>query len=107
VILILWIIRTIFNALRDYLKLKPRYSDKPIDIQVIMIILWMSVIIIISRLFEIGRFYFWGCFRFDYFNFQGYYFRFVASVQVAINDMIRIGDWITINKLLMGCNRLI
>jgi miniconductance mechanosensitive channel len=27
-ILILWIIRTIFNALRDYLKLKPRYSDK-------------------------------------------------------------------------------
>jgi miniconductance mechanosensitive channel len=30
-ILILWIIRTIFNALRDYLKLKPRYSDKPID----------------------------------------------------------------------------
>jgi hypothetical protein len=32
-----------FNALRDYLKLKPRYSDKPIDsfIQVIMIVLWM------------------------------------------------------------------
>jgi miniconductance mechanosensitive channel len=30
-----------FNALRDYLKLKPRYSDKPIDsfIQVIMIVL--------------------------------------------------------------------
>jgi len=43
VFLILWIIRTIFNALRDYLKLKPRYSDKPIDsfIQVIMIVLWM------------------------------------------------------------------
>jgi miniconductance mechanosensitive channel len=33
--------RTIFNALKDYLKLKPRYSDKPIDsfIQVIMIVL--------------------------------------------------------------------
>jgi miniconductance mechanosensitive channel len=57
-ILILWIIRTIFNALRDYLKLKPRYSDKPIDsfIQVIMIILWIvGIIIIISRLFEIGH----------------------------------------------------
>ena len=43
VMLVLCIIRTIFNALRDYLKLKPRYSDKPIDsfIQVIMIVLWM------------------------------------------------------------------
>jgi miniconductance mechanosensitive channel len=43
VILVLWIIRTIFSALKDYLKLKPRYSDKPIDsfIQVIMIVLWI------------------------------------------------------------------
>ena len=41
VILVLWITRTIFNALRDYLKQQPRYSDKPIDsyIQVIMIVL--------------------------------------------------------------------
>jgi hypothetical protein len=32
-----------FSALKDYLKLKPRYSDKPIDsfIQVIMIVLWI------------------------------------------------------------------
>jgi miniconductance mechanosensitive channel len=57
-ILILWIIRTIFNALRDYLKLKPRYSDKPIDsfIQVIMIISVDSGYhYYISRLFEIGH----------------------------------------------------
>jgi hypothetical protein len=45
-----------FSALKDYLKLKPRYSDKPIDsfIQVIMIVLWI-VGIILSRLFEIGH----------------------------------------------------
>ena len=43
IILSLWITRSIFNALKDYLKSKPRYSDKPIDsyIQVIMIVLWI------------------------------------------------------------------
>jgi hypothetical protein len=46
------------SALKDYLKLKPRYSDKPIDsfIQVIMIVLWIvGITIILSRLFEIGH----------------------------------------------------
>ena len=58
VMLILWIVRTVFNALRDYLKLKPRYSDKPIDsfIQVIMIVLWaVGIAIIMSRLFDINQ----------------------------------------------------
>jgi miniconductance mechanosensitive channel len=43
VILSLWITKTIFNALRDYLKQNPSYRDKPIDsyIQVIMIVLWI------------------------------------------------------------------
>jgi miniconductance mechanosensitive channel len=57
VILVLWIIH-LFSALKDYLKLKPRYSDKPIDsfIQVIMIVLWIvGITIILSRLFEIGH----------------------------------------------------
>ena len=42
VFLVLWITRSVFNALKDYLKQIPTYSDKPIDsyIQVIMIILW-------------------------------------------------------------------
>jgi miniconductance mechanosensitive channel len=38
-----------FNALRDYLKLKPRYSDKPSFIQVIMIVLWAVGITVIFR----------------------------------------------------------
>ena len=51
ILLSLWIVRTIFNALRDYLKQMPKYSDKPIDsyIQVVMIILWMiGIFVIIS-----------------------------------------------------------
>ncbi|MEZ7504950.1 mechanosensitive ion channel family protein [Flavobacterium sp. Arc2] len=105
VILVLWIIRTIFNALRDYLKLKPRYSDKPIDsfIQVIMIMLWIvGIIIIISRVFEIGHTELLTTFgavsALIILIFRDIILGFVASVQVSINDMIRIGDWITMAK---------
>jgi len=105
VILVLWIIRTVFNALRDYLKLKPRYSDKPIDsfIQVIMIVLWIvGIIIIISRVFEIGHTELLTTFgavsALIILIFRDIILGFVASVQVSVNDMIRIGDWITMAK---------
>lgn len=104
-ILVLWIIRTIFNALRDYLKQKPRYSDKPIDsfIQVIMIVLWLvGFVILISKLFSINfnnMFTTLGAVSaLIILLFRDIILGFVASVQVAVNDMIRIGDWITINK---------
>jgi small-conductance mechanosensitive channel len=105
VFLILWIIRTVFNALRDYLKLKPRYSDKPIDsfIQVIMIVLWMvGVTIIISRLFEINQTEILTTFgavsALIILIFRDIILGFVASIQVSVNDMIRIGDWVTMDK---------
>ena len=56
VLLSLWIIKTIFHALRDHLKQNPSYSDKPIDsyIQVIMIVLWVfGLFIIVSKIFDI------------------------------------------------------
>jgi len=105
VVLVLWIIRTVFNTLRDYLKLKPRYSDKPIDsfIQVIMIILWLvGIAIIISRLFEISSKNFLATLgavsALIILIFRDLILGFVASIQVSVNDMIRIGDWITMNK---------
>ena len=57
VLLSLWIIKTIFNALRDYLKQNPTYSDKPIDsyIQVIMIVLWLfAFVFVVSKIFDIS-----------------------------------------------------
>jgi miniconductance mechanosensitive channel len=65
-----------FSALKDYLKLKPRYSDKPIDsfIQVIMIVLWIvGITIILSRLFEIGHtelWLLWCCISADNIDFR-------------------------------------
>lgn len=105
IILFLWIIRTIFNALRDYLKQKPEYSDKPIDsfIQVIMIILWMvGTAVIISKLFDINQNEFLtivgAISALVILIFRDTILGFVASVQVAINDMVRIGDWITMEN---------
>ena len=105
VLLILWIIRTIFNAFRDYLKYIPAYSDKPIDsfIQVIMIVLWMiGITVIISEIFEIKPntlFTTLGAVSaIVILIFRDTILGFVASVQVSLNDMVRIGDWITFDK---------
>ncbi len=105
VLLVLWIIRTIFNAFRDYLKHIPAYSDKPIDsfIQVIMIVLWMiGITVIISELFEIKPntlFTTLGAVSaIVILIFRDTILGFVASVQVSLNDMVRIGDWITFDK---------
>ena len=105
VLLVLWIVRTIFNALRDYLKLKPRYSDKPIDsfIQVIMIVLWaVGITVIISKLFDIDQkellTILGAVSAVIILIFRDTILGFVSSVQVSINDMVRIGDWITMDK---------
>ena len=105
VVLIIMIIRTGLNILRSYLKLKPRYNDKPIDsfIQVFNIVLWMfGIIIIISKLFDIDQkdllTILGAISALIILIFRDTILGFVASVQVAINDMVRIGDWVTMEK---------
>lgn len=105
VLLILWIVRTVFNALRDNLKQIPKFSDKPIDsyIQVIMIVLWVfGISFIISRVFDINKNEFLailgGISAIILLIFRDTLLGFVASVQVTLNDMVRIGDWITFDK---------
>lgn len=105
VLLILWIIRTIFNAIRDYLKQDHKFSDKPIDsyIQVIMIVLWIfGIIIIVSEIFDIDTKNLLAILgtvsAVIILIFRDTILGFVASVQVSLNDMVRIGDWITFDK---------
>ena len=105
VLLSLWIIKTIFHALRDHLKLNPRYSDKPIDsyIQVIMIVLWVfAFIFVVSKIFDISPVTMLGTFgavsAIIILIFRDTILGFVASEQVSLNDMVRIGDWITFDK---------
>lgn len=105
IFLVLWIVRSILKAFRDYLKEKTQFSDKPIDsyIQVIMIILWIfGLIIIISEIFDIKTTTLYGTLgavsAVVILIFRDTILGFVASVQVSLNDMVRIGDWITFDK---------
>ncbi len=105
VVLIIMIIRTGLNILRYYLKLNPRYSDKPIDsfIQVLNIVIWLfGTTVIISKIFDINQkdllTILGAISALIILIFRDTILGFVASVQVAINDMVRIGDWVTMEK---------
>lgn len=105
VLLSLWIVRSILKATSEYIKEKPKLSDKPIDsyVQVIMIIIWIFCIgIIISKIFDINLNTLFGVLgaisAIILLIFRDTILGFVASVQVSLNDMVRIGDWITFDK---------
>ena len=105
VILSLWIIRSVLKSIRDYLKQKQKYSDKPIDsyVQVIMIVLWLfGIVVIIYEIFDVERATILGTLgaisAIIILIFRDTILGFVASVQVSLNDMVRIGDWITFDK---------
>ena len=105
IILSLWITRSIFNSLRDYLKQKPRFSDKPIDsyIQVIMLFLWLfGIVSFVLILFDVSKTTLFTTFgsisAVIILIFRDTILGFVASISVSVNDMVRIGDWITMEK---------
>ncbi|WP_298329707.1 mechanosensitive ion channel domain-containing protein [uncultured Dokdonia sp.] len=105
IILALRIIRAFLHTLRDYFKTVPGLRDKPIDsyIQVFMIIAWILMIFYaISLLTDVSIGAALGTFgaasAIILLIFKDTILGFVASIQVAINDMVRIGDWITFEK---------
>lgn len=105
VILLLWITQTLLNALKTYLKTNPKYSDKPIEsyVQVMMMVLWsFGVIFIILYLFDtsIAKLVatFGAISALIILIFRDTILGFAASIQVTINDLVRIGDWITVEK---------
>tara|TARA_B100000767_G_scaffold264471_1_gene279389 strand:- start:1192 stop:2433 length:1242 start_codon:yes stop_codon:yes gene_type:complete len=102
VVVAIALIRSLLKSLRDYLKTLSSFKDKPIDsyIQVIMIFLWfVGGIIILSVLTgtEIGTFLttLGALSAVLLFVFKDTILGFVASVQITINDTVRIGDWIS------------
>ncbi|WP_165748390.1 mechanosensitive ion channel family protein [Cellulophaga sp. Z1A5H] len=105
IILTLWIVRSFLNTLKDYFKTLPSLRDKPIDsyIQVFMIFAWMlgimSAFAIITGI-EFIKFIttIGAASAVIILVFKDTILGFVASIQVSINDMVRIGDWITIEK---------
>ena len=105
VLLALRIARSLLNTVRDYLKTLPRFKDKPIDsyIQVFMIFAWaggiLSILAIITDT-DVWKFLtgLGAVSAVLLLVFRDTILGFVASIQVSINDMVRIGDWITFEK---------
>ena len=105
ILLLLWIIRSLLNTVKDYLKTLPSLKDKPIDsyIQVFMIFAWIlglfSAFAIITGISFVKFATTLGAASaIIILVFKDTILGFVASIQVSINDMVRIGDWITFEK---------
>ncbi|WP_191859585.1 mechanosensitive ion channel family protein [Hanstruepera ponticola] len=105
IILTVWIIRSILKTFESYFKTLPRLKDKPIDsyIQVVMLFVWIiaiaSCLAVLINLSFIKFFTTLGAASaILLLIFKDTILGFVASIQVAVNDSVRIGDWITMEK---------
>ncbi len=105
IVLTLYIVRSVLNSIKDYLKIKPQYKDKPIDsyIQVFMIFAWFTGFLFSFTVItntEVWQFLtaLGTISAVIILVFRDTILGFVASIQVSINDMVRIGDWITFEK---------
>jgi miniconductance mechanosensitive channel len=102
IVLIIVLIRAVFKSVNGYLKTLASFKDKPLDsyLQVFMIFLWfVGGILILSVLTgkDIGTFLttLGALSAVLLFVFKDTILGFVASVQITINDTVRIGDWIS------------
>jgi miniconductance mechanosensitive channel len=105
IVLILWIVRSVLNTFKDYFKTLPRLKDKPIDsyIQVFMIFAWVAgflfAFVVLTNIplltFLAGMGAASAVFLLI---FKDTILGFVASIQVSINNIVHIGDWVTFDK---------
>jgi miniconductance mechanosensitive channel len=105
ILLAIWIIRGFVHSVRDYLNTKDRFKDKPINSygQVILIITWIiGILTVFAIVTGIPFFQFittlGAASAIILLVFRDTIMGFVASIQVSVNDMVHIGDWITFEK---------
>ena len=105
VIVTVWIFRSVLQTLRSFLLTLDSFKDKPIDsyIQVFMLLIWAIGIIVIFSIItgkEIAYFLtaMGALSAVLLLVFKDTILGFVASIQIAANDLVRIGDWVTMEK---------
>ena len=105
VIVTIWIFRSILQTLRSFLLTLDSFKDKPIDsyIQVFMLLIWaIGIIVVFSIITGKEIAYFLGAMgalsAVLLLVFKDTILGFVASIQIAANDLVRIGDWVTMEK---------
>lgn len=105
ILLSIWIIRSLLRTLVDYGRTKKSLHDKPLEsyLQVVMIIFYiMGGLLVFSILTGKSLWTFvtamGAASAILLLVFRDTILGFVASIQVATNDMVRIGDWIQMDK---------
>ncbi|MBW2938977.1 mechanosensitive ion channel family protein [Aureisphaera sp. CAU 1614] len=105
VILSVYIFRSILRTTKNYLReSNEKFNDKPLESyqQVLMIFAWGGAIFLIVNLisgFSIESLASLGAASAVLLLiFRDTILGFVASIQVSVNDIVRIGDWITFSK---------
>lgn len=105
IFVVIWILKSFLLTVKDYLRIFNSFKDKPIEsyIQVFMIIIWIvGIIIVFSAITGQPLFKFLtalGAFSAVLLLiFKDTILGFVASIQVTVNDTVRLGDWITMEK---------
>ena len=102
---VLWLFSAVLNAFSDMLSNRESLKDKPLKtyFQVVRIFLYaIGIIIIISILISENPSVLLGglgaASAILMLVFKDTIMGFVASIQLSANDMVRIGDWITMGK---------
>ena len=102
---VIWLLSSIVNAFADTLRSRPSMADKPLEsyVQVVKIILYAIGFIILFSILTgqkpgvilggLG-----AASAILMLIFKDTILGFVASMQVTANDMVRIGDWITMPR---------
>ena len=100
------IIRGVLKSIKDQLIKYPLLKDKPLEsyIQVFMIFIWFIGGIVILSLItgkEVGVFLttLGALSAVILLIFKDTILGFVASIQITINDTVRLGDWVTMNDV--------
>ncbi|MCH1454612.1 MAG: mechanosensitive ion channel family protein [Flavobacteriaceae bacterium] len=104
-IMTIFLVRRLLNSIKDFLKTLKNFKDKPIDsyIQVIMIFVWFIGLMVIFSILsgkDISTFLatLGALSAVILLIFKDTLLGFVASIQVTINDTVRIGDWISMQS---------
>lgn len=105
VIIIIWMIMSLLRSGADSLRKKTAFREKPIEsyLQVIRIFLFLfGAIVMFSNLTGKSPLVFFSAMgaisAVLLLMFKDTIMGFVASIQVSANDIVRIGDWITMTK---------
>ena len=105
ILLVIRIVKSVLNTFKAYARTLKSLKDKPIDsyVQVIMIFVWLTgifTILVVVTNTDIWKFFtaLGAASAVLLLVFKDTILGFVASIQVTVNDMVRIGDWITFEK---------